>query len=408
LPHDPRPGAAAGLPPLSARALFGLVAAPLVLLCAYAIALLVRYRRRTDPRRPQREAFAELRPTIARIHAASTSAERIAALMEWQRLAAVALGIELAAPIAAQLPARWDGVWKGSERGLYGPDHELPAGWCERATALATPERRRWFVPLRSLSFRHVLPKAATALLLLGLAAMPARGADAVDAYTTGDFATAQRELLARVGAAPSDWIARYNLGLTEAQLGNVPRALGETLAAFVAAPRDADVRWNAAAFAAQVPGLDRTAATLIAAPGLVGELAPSTWQLVLIAAAGTLSIGIALVLRRRNATRGPRRNALSLALAVVGVVGMLTALAALHRYGPLADVRAAVVAGAPSLRSVPTDAEQPQQQRPLAAGTVVIVERDFLGWVKVNLGDGETGWLRHADLVPLYRAPTA
>jgi len=56
----------------------------------------------------------------------------------------------------------------------------------------------------------------------------------------------------------------------------------------------------------------------------------------------------------------------------------------------------------------VPTDAEQKQQQKPLAAGTLVVVERDFLGWVKVGLRGGESGWLRHADLVPLYAAPSA
>jgi len=406
LPHDPRQGTASGPTPLAAHELLALAAAPLLLLLVYAIALLVGYRRRTDPRRPQWEALARLRPAIAEVHTASSAAERIAALMEWQRTAAVALGIELAAPTAAQLPARWIDVWKGSERGLYGPDHTLPAGWCERSTALATPERRRWLAPLRNLNLRQLLPKAATALLLFGLAVRPAH-ADAIDAYAAGDFPTAQRELLARVSAAPSDWIARYNLGLTEAQLGNLPRALGETLAAWVAAPRDADVRWNATVFGAQVPGLDRTAATLITAPGLVGVLAPSTWQVVLIAAAGLLSIGVALMLRRRYAA-GPRRRAPGLAIAVMGLAGMLTAGAALHRYGPLADPRAAVVAGAPSLHSVPTEAEQPQQARPIAAGTLVIVERDFLGWVKVGLRDGETGWLRHADLVPLYQAPTA
>jgi hypothetical protein len=30
------------------------------------------------------------------------------------------------------------------------------------------------------------------------------------------------------------------------------------------------------------------------------------------------------------------------------------------------------------------------------------------LGWVKVALRSGETGWLRRGDVVPLYRAPQA
>jgi len=55
---------------------------------------------------------------------------------------------------------------------------------------------------------------------------------------------------------------------------------------------------------------------------------------------------------------------------------------------------------GQPTLRSfVPTHAEQKQQQKPLAAGTLVVVERDFLGWVKVDLRGGESAGSRHADL---------
>ena len=76
--------------------------------------------------------------------------------------------------------------------------------------------------------------------------------------------------------------------------------------------------------------------------------------------------------------------------------------------YGPLADPAAALVAANPILRSVPTDAEPPQQQKPLPAGTLVVVERDFLGWTKVYLRSGESGWLRRGDLVPLYAAPSA
>jgi len=59
-------------------------------------------------------------------------------------------------------------------------------------------------------------------------------------------------------------------------------------------------------------------------------------------------------------------------------------------------------------LRSVPTEAEPAAQQKPLPAGTLVVVEGDFLGWTKVELDGGETGWLRRGDLVPLYGVPSA
>jgi hypothetical protein len=65
------------------------------------------------------------------------------------------------------------------------------------------------------------------------------------------------------------------------------------------------------------------------------------------------------------------------------------------------------VIARATVLRSVPTDAENTQQQTPLAAGMVVMMQKDFLGWVKIARGNGETGWLRRADVVPLYGVAT-
>jgi hypothetical protein len=408
LPHDPLRGNATGLTPIPARVLARLAALPAVLLVVYWLGLAVQHARRNDPRRPQRDAFRALADRVAHVRLATTAGERIKALLAWQRTAAVALGLDRAAATAQQLTdARWAEVWAGSEQALFGRAHELPRGWCDRALALCTRTRRPRFNPLRALSVRHLIPKAAAAALLLALAAAPARAGDGVDAYVAGDFNAAREQLLARVTDAPADWIARYNLGLAEAQRGDAPRALGETLAAFVQAPRHADVRWNTAAFAARVPGFDRAAAALLAAPALVTAVSPASWQMLVGSGALLFSIGGALAVRRRYRTvRG--RAWLAPALLVLG--GVLTAgsALALRAYGTLGDPRAAVVAGQPVLRSVPTDAETAQQQKPLPAGTLVVVEQDFLGWVKVGLRDGETGWVRHGDLVPLYAAPSA
>jgi hypothetical protein len=56
----------------------------------------------------------------------------------------------------------------------------------------------------------------------------------------------------------------------------------------------------------------------------------------------------------------------------------------------------------------VPTDAVPGDDAPPLAAGSVVLAERDFLGWARVTRPDGAVGWVRRADLVPLYEAVTA
>ena len=55
-------------------------------------------------------------------------------------------------------------------------------------------------------------------------------------------------------------------------------------------------------------------------------------------------------------------------------------------------------------LRSVPTEAKVPQQTREVAPGTLGRVDKTFLGWVRVTLGSGETGWLRKEEAVGLYK----
>jgi len=139
----------------------------------------------------------------------------------------------------------------------------------------------------------------------------------------------------------------------------------------------------------------------------LAAVLSPAAWQLLVITGALIACSGAALWLRSRyRVTAG--RTRLAGALLIVGPVLGVAALLSLHAYGPLADPRAALVAEQTVLRSVPTDAERAQQQKALAAGTLVVVEQDFLGWVKVGLRGGETGWVRHGDVVPLYAAPSA
>ncbi|MFN8641049.1 MAG: hypothetical protein U0802_05080 [Candidatus Binatia bacterium] len=43
-----------------------------------------------------------------------------------------------------------------------------------------------------------------------------------------------------------------------------------------------------------------------------------------------------------------------------------------------------------------------------MAAGSVVLAERDFLGWARVTCADGATGWVRRSALVPIYEPGVA
>jgi hypothetical protein len=71
--------------------------------------------------------------------------------------------------------------------------------------------------------------------------------------------------------------------------------------------------------------------------------------------------------------------------------------------YGHLADPEAAMLAEQTALRALPTEADSGEQRAALAPGSVVVMsEREFLGWAKIAAGDSQ-GWVRSAQLVPLY-----
>jgi hypothetical protein len=249
-----------------------------------------------------------------------------------------------------------------------------------------------------------LLPVTAATGLLLACAV--AAQAEPLHEYTQGNFTAAQQQFATQAAANPSDWTARYNLGLTAAQLGENGRALGETAAAFALHPRNEAVRWNLRVFASRLPGLDATLAHVAFAPGLATiarAASPASWQRVLIAACILLCTGGAPTLRHRY--RGYARRGAAYGLVIGGAVGVSVALMALQQYGPLANENTAVVARETVLRSVPTEAETAQRQTSLAAGSVVLMQKDFLGWVRIARDNGETGWLRSSDLVPLYGA---
>ena len=68
-----------------------------------------------------------------------------------------------------------------------------------------------------------------------------------------------------------------------------------------------------------------------------------------------------------------------------------------------------ALVASATALHAVPTDAEAAAEAPPLGdRAASCSPSGDFLGWAQVTRADGAVGWVRGADLVPLYGAVAA
>ena len=228
------------------------------------------------------------------------------------------------------------------------------------------------------------------------------------DAYNAGAFAAAEEAWRAAINRTPTDWIARHNLALALAQQGHWPEAAAQWTSAFLLNPRDESVRWHLALGYERAgytpPGLGEFAQA--SGPHLLARLAsPAEWQWLLVAAGVILAAGVLLFLLRayRNATNSWMRSA---AFGAVGfaVLLALAAVMSLCFYGDTTDPRAAIAWHQALLRSIPTEADTQQKTSSLPAGSLAVVDKTFLGWVRLAFPNGQTGWVRQEDIVWLYR----
>ena len=227
-------------------------------------------------------------------------------------------------------------------------------------------------------------------------------------AYSAGDFSAAEQGWRAVIARKPTDWVARHNLGLALAQQGHWPEAAAQWTSAFLLNSRNESVRWHL------MLGYERAEYTptglgefvQASGPHLLARLAsPAEWQWLLVVAGLLFTVGLLLFLLRayRAAANGWTRPAAFTALGAAGLL-LLCAVASLHFYGDAADPRAAIAWHQVLLRSIPTEADTQQKTSSLPAGSLGIVDKGFLGWVRLAFPNGQTGWVRQEDIVWLYR----
>jgi len=460
IPRDPLPGASLGFVPLSANGLTMGVALSVLWLVPVWLVLAALRSRRTDPLRPRREARRRLGQTLAGLQGATGAPARLRALQAWQRDAAILLGVEHAAPSPAILAERsdfpafktrepnlksrnladWAALWAEADRALYGGDAVLPDNWLVRAEAaleatLVPPWRQSSLFRARNLfpwlgaqaGNRIADTGKSAAVVIVALiiflsgirypvSAMAAEGGqpqtlryypNPVAAYNAGDFGAAEQAWRATIARTPNDWIARHNLALALAQQDHWPEAAAHWTSAFLLDPRNPSVRWHLAL------GYERAGYTppdlgefaLPSGPHLLARLAsPAEWQWLLVAAGAIVALGVLLLLLRGY--RPPSRWLRPAALTALGA-GLVLAAAAvtsLHFYGDAVNPRAAIVWHQVLLRSIPTEADTQQKTSSLPAGSLAVVDKDFLGWARLAFANGQTGWVRQDDIVWLYR----
>jgi len=56
------------------------------------------------------------------------------------------------------------------------------------------------------------------------------------------------------------------------------------------------------------------------------------------------------------------------------------------------------------TLRSIPTEADTTQKTIALPAGSVAVQDKTFLGWVRLDFENGQTGWVRKEDVIGFWQ----
>lgn len=376
----------------------------------------------SDPARERRKARLALLRDFRAIE--STNAKPTTEnLHQWRASARAMWGITQAAPPAevvsgavansgnADAADEWSTLWREAEAFLFGSDSELKADWLERATNAARKARIKSSQPPLPLRLRHWSPRAAVliAVVFLSFANNGKAAESPENMYRDGRFAEARAIWTRELAANPKDWAAHNNIALTFAQENEWSRAVAHWTAAFLLNPADESLRSNLQLGLARNQGVDPLVRKMLSgnlADRTAARLAPGTWQAIYFCGGAIVAIGligsvIALYSSRR--TRVIRRTGLG--IGIVGVIISTAAVTAVDRYGLLAEPTAALTSIATQLRSIPTDLAENQQTTPIAAGTVVVVQRSFLGWEQVLTGSGSVGWIRTEATTPFYKA---
>lgn len=406
LPRDPVIGSARAPVPFPGRAALLTAALLPVGLPVLGWLILAALRAaRLDPNRRRRAARRRLADVLAQLRDASAEA-RPALLLAWQRETARMWSLPQAAPPPHALPGEtWSQLWRESERAIYGAKPELPSDWQARAeAALATTKIPGSAWP-RFYRPRHLLPFLGAIAFLCVLPAIKA--ADPAAAYREGRFDRAEASWREAVRQNPVDWIARHNLALALAQQDRWAEAAAHATTAWMQHPRDEATRWNLALTCNRAGFTPTAIAPLLASSPraeLAGLASPAEWEHVLVAGTSLIALGLFLWLlvaygHLPRGTRWAAWTGLSLGLLLVALSGISRSA-----YGIAAHPGAALVWRGGDLYSIPTEAETAQQTTPLPAGTMGVADKIFLGWTRLSFPNGQTGWVRHSEIVMLWR----
>ncbi len=384
-------------------------AAPALLWALIALVRSVIY----DPNKRRRNAFRALKAASLSLDDSESGAKaaqldwRVAAKEYWEIRSEEPSFEDVAHAVSKysdnEQAARWKTLWQNSDRMLFGKKAPPFKEWQSELRDLLGQIRQPGISLRRFFSHKAWFAVIALTLCLIGV---DTSVGDGLKSYNQGDFAAAQTAWESELEANPANWSARHNLGLASAQQENWGNAMAYWTSAFLLDTRAPELRWNLKVALSKSGGYYPTLGRLVKGDGMmayVSLLTPAQWERVaylsMLCAGVAFCAWVALLY-----LRGQKRPRFVLAvIGVLAVAAVFVADWARGEYGLLANPEAIVVTQDETLKSVPTDLEVEQIESPLPEGSVGIVVKRFLGWLKIELPNGEQGWARQESFAPLY-----
>jgi hypothetical protein len=376
-----------------------------------------------DPNSLRRSGIKELRYVLRSV-GRSDSTLRPWHLHAWLRATAKAWGVRVSAPTGGQvseamraltadatLVSKWRELWCAAEHGLFAANTPPPRDWLERAASAAAavemPQRERRF-PNRIGDW---LP-SMTAIVVIAMASLIVPAAVQADlpepppsAETLQKLKDAQKPARQALQTSWNDWAAHHNVATFLMQKGDWNTAVAHATASFLLYPSSTPTRDNLRFALEQTGTADPTLRRLISGtwyqrfPAL---LSAAAWQHLAFGAALLLAIGLTagvLTLYRPNS----HIVIAARSTAALGAVLLLTAIVSWNAYGNLNQPTAAILTRAVNLSPAPTDLVPEAETSPVAAGTIVLTRRSFLGWQQIAVNENVSGWVRREALMPIY-----
>lgn len=367
-----------------------------------------------DPNKDRRKAYQALKAASLQIDDSLEQARmvqlkwRMAAKRFWRIEAEEPSSTDVLEAVTREADAdqaeRWQSLWSLSDRILFGKRPPSFKDWqSDLRDALG-------FVRQPGLSLDRLFSaKAWFAALALGFVLFAVSNSFAKEGlgyYNGGSFDKAQTAWKAELKNDPYDWSLRHNLGLAAAQQEKWGEAMAYWTSAFALNTNSPELNWNLKVGLNKSGSYYPTLGKLVKGDGLMAFIAlrtPAQWERAAYLAMRVAAIALCAWVAFAYFPRLKRLQFACLLLGLLSIASVFGADWARREYGLLANPNALIATVENSLKSVPTDLEVEQIESPLPEGSLCIARKRFLGWLKVELPNGELGWARQETFAPLY-----